>query len=333
MRRTLAFVCGVAVLLLALPAVAQAPFAGRTVTILVGYSPGGGYDRVARIVARHLPRYLPGNPTVVVQNMPGANSIVAANHLYNVARPDGLTIGLFNRNLVLGQLVGVEGLRVDMRRWQWIGSPAEETDVFAIRADLPYRQILDLRRADPAVAIGATGPGANTYDFPLVLKAFLKLNLRIISGYPSSADIMLAIERREVDGRAGSWSSLKPFVERGLVRPLVRTRSDNPELRAIPVDQDLVTEAVAKSVLRLRAIPNRLGRPFVAPPGAPAEMVRAYRDAFRRMTQDREFVAEAERAGVEVSFTSPEEIARILEEVFSTPAGTVRVFKEFFRFE
>jgi tripartite-type tricarboxylate transporter receptor subunit TctC len=235
--------------------------------------------------------------------------------------------------MVFGQLLGVEGLRVDMRRWQWIGSPAEETDVFAIRADLPYRQILDLRRADPAVAIGATGPGANTYDFPLVLKAFLKLNLRIISGYPSSADIMLAIERREVDGRAGSWSSLKPFVERGLVRPLVRTRSDNPELRAIPVDQDLVTEAVAKSVLRLRAIPNRLGRPFVAPPGAPAEMVRAYRDAFRRMTQDREFVAEAERAGVEVSFTSPEEIARILEEVFSTPAGTVRVFKEFFRFE
>jgi tripartite-type tricarboxylate transporter receptor subunit TctC len=333
MRKTLAFVCGVVALLLALPAVAQAPFSGKTVTILVGYSPGGGYDRVARIVARHLPRYLPGNPTVVVQNMPGANSIVAANHLYNVARPDGLTIGLFNRNLVLGQLVGVEGLRVDMRRWQWIGSPAEETDVFAIRADLPYRQILDLRRADPAVAIGATGPGANTYDFPLVLKAFLKLNLRIISGYPSSADIMLAIERREVDGRAGSWSSLKPFVERGLVRPLVRTRSDNPELRAIPVDQDLVTEAVAKSVLRLRAIPNRLGRPFVAPPGAPAEMVRAYRDAFRRMTQDREFVAEAERAGVEVSFTSLEEIARILEEVFSTPAGTVRVFKEFFRFE
>ena len=333
MRKTLAFVCGVVALLLALPAVAQAPFSGKTVTILVGYSPGGGYDRVARIVARHLPRYLPGNPTVVVQNMPGANSIVAANHLYNVARPDGLTLGLFNRNLVLGQLVGVEGLRVDMRRWQWIGSPAEETDVFAIRADLPYRQILDLRRADPAVAIGATGPGANTYDFPLVLKAFLKLNLRIISGYPSSADIMLAIERREVDGRAGSWSSLKPFVERGLVRPLVRTRSDNPELRAIPVDQDLVTEAVAKSVLRLRAIPNRLGRPFVAPPGAPAEMVRAYRDAFRRMTQDREFVAEAERAGVEVSFTSLEEIARILEEVFSTPAGTVRVFKEFFRFE
>jgi tripartite-type tricarboxylate transporter receptor subunit TctC len=333
MRKTVALGLALVAVLVALPAGAQAPFAGKTVTILVGYTPGGGYDRVARIVARHLPRHLPGNPTVVVQNMPGANSIVAANHLYNVARADGFMIGLFNRNLVLGQLVGVEGMRLDMRRFQWIGSPAEETDVFAIRADLPYRHVLDLRRADPPLAIGATGPGANTYDFPLVLKAFLKLNLRIISGYPGSADIMLAIERKEVDGRAGSWSSLKPFVQRGLIRPLVRTPSDNPELRVLPVDQDLVTEAVPKAVLKLRAIPNKLGRPFVAGPAAPADLVRLYREAFRRLTQDREFVAEAERAGVEVAFTSAEEIQKMFDEVFSTPPGVVRVFKEFFRFE
>jgi len=332
-RRTVVVGLTVLALLAALPAGAQAPFAGKTVTILVGYTPGGGYDRMARIVARHLGRHLPGNPTVVVQNMPGANSIVAANHLYNVARADGFMIGLFNRNLILGQLVGVEGMRLDMRRFQWIGSPAEETDVFAIRADLPYRHVLDLRRADPPLAIGATGPGANTYDFPLVLKAFLKLNLRIISGYPGSADIMLAIERKEVDGRAGSWSSLKPFVQRGLIKPMVRTPSANPELRGIPVDQDLVTEAVAKGVLKLRAIPNKLGRPFVAGPAAPAELVRAYREAFRKLTQDREFVAEAERAGVEVTFTSAEEIQKMFDEVFATPPGIVRVFKEFFRFE
>jgi len=333
MRKTAAWGLALAALLVALPAGAQAPFAGKTVTILVGYTPGGGYDRVARIVARHLPKHLPGNPTVVVQNMPGANSIVAANHLYNVARADGFMIGLFNRNLVLGQLVGVEGMRLDVRRFQWIGSPAEETDVFAIRADLPYRHVLELRRADPPLAIGATGPGANTYDFPLVLKAFLKLNLRIISGYPGSADIMLAIERKEVDGRAGSWSSLKRFVQRGLIRPLVRTPSDNPELRALPVDQDLVTEAVPKAVLKLRAIPNKLGRPFVAGPAAPTDLVRLYREAFRRLTHDREFVAEAERAGVEVAFTSAEEIQKMFDEVFSTPPGVVRVFKEFFRFE
>ncbi len=333
MRRVVVWCVVVGLLVAGLPALAQAPFAGKTVTILVGYTAGGGYDRVARIVARHLGRHLPGNPGVIVQNMPGANSIVAANHLYNLPRPDGLTIGLFNRNLVLGQLVGVESMRVDVRRWQWIGSPAEETDVFAIRADLPYRHILDLRRAEPPLAIGATGPGANTYDYPLVLKAFLKLNLRIISGYPGSADIMLAIERKEVDGRAGSWSSLKRFVQRGLIRPLVHTPTENPELRALPTDVDLVSEPLAKAVLRLRAVPNRLGRPFVAPPGAPPELVRLYREAFRRMTQDREFVAEMERAGVEVTYVSAEECLRLINEVFATPPSVVRVFKEFFRFE
>jgi tripartite-type tricarboxylate transporter receptor subunit TctC len=136
-------VLGVSLLLFGLPATAQPQLTGRTVTILVGYTAGGGYDRFARIVARHLPRYLPGTPAVVVQNMPGAESVVAANHLFNAARPDGLTIGLFNRNLVFAQLVGVAGVRFDVRRWQWIGNLAEETDVFVIRADLPYRHILE----------------------------------------------------------------------------------------------------------------------------------------------------------------------------------------------
>ncbi|MDR7534469.1 MAG: tripartite tricarboxylate transporter substrate-binding protein, partial [Armatimonadota bacterium] len=231
----------------------QPSLAGKTVTIVVGYAAGGGYDRIARMVARHLPKYLPGNPTTIVQNMPGANSIVAANHVYSVARPDGLTLGLFNRNLVVGQLMKVEGMRFDMLRFGWVGSIASETTVLAIRADLPYRQAIDLRRADPAVIIGATGPGANTYDFPLLLKALAGFNLRIISGYPSSADIMLAVERREVDGRAGSYSSLKPFIDRGLVRAVVRARATVPAIRALPVDEDLVTEPRAKAVMRLRS--------------------------------------------------------------------------------
>ncbi|MCS7235567.1 MAG: tripartite tricarboxylate transporter substrate-binding protein [Armatimonadota bacterium] len=315
------------------PATAQAAFSGRTVTILVGYSPGGGYDRTARLVSRYLPRYLPGSPTVVVQNMPGANSIVAANHLYNLVRPDGLTIGLFARNLVLAQLVGVEGIRVDMGRWQWIGSPAVETDVLAVRSDLPYRNVLELRRADPPVVFGASGPGDVTYDFPLALRAFLNLNIRVVSGYPGSADIMLAIERKEVDGRAGSWSSLRPFVHRGLIRPLVRTPSDNPELQAIPADLELPVGALAREVLRLRAVPNRLGRPFVAPPATPPNVVAAYREAFRRITEDREFLVEAERAGLEVTWVSGDECLRIVQGVLASPPSVVRVFREFFRFQ
>lgn len=316
------------------PAYAQQPsFAGKTVTMLVGYAPGGGYDRIARSVARFLGRYLPGTPSVIVQNMPGANSIVAANHLFNAVRPDSLTVGLFNRNLVVGQLLKVEGMRFDMRRFAWIGSMASETTVLAIRTDLPYRQATDLRTASPEVVIGATGPGASTYDFPLLLKAFARFNLRIVSGYPSSADIMLAIERREVDGRAGSYSSLKPFIDRGLVRPLVRTRASVPAIASLPVDEDLVSDPRAKAVMRLRSTPEQIGRPFVMPPGTPAEVVRVFREAFRRVSQDREFLDEAERAGFEIEFIPGDRALAVIHEILSAPADVVKVFSQFFRFD
>lgn len=315
------------------PAQAQQNLAGKTVTVLVGYAPGGGYDRIARMVARFLPKYLPGSPTAIVQNMPGANSIVAANHLYAAVKPDVLTMGLFNRNLVVGQLVKVEGMRFDMRRFAWIGSMASETTVLAIRADLPYRQAADLRRADPAVVVGATGPGANTYDFPLLLKAFAGFNLRIISGYPSSSDIMLAIERREVDARAGSYSSLKPFIDRGLVRPLIRARAAVPAIRSLPVDEDLVTDPRAKAVMKLRSTPEAIGRPFVLPPGTPAEIVRMFRDAFKKISEDPEFIAEAERAGFEIEFVSGDRALQIVNDVLDAPADVVKIFSQFFKFD
>jgi len=180
---SLIIVALVLVAFLVVPGQSQQPlFAGKTVTIIVGYNPGGGYDLVARLIARYLPKYLPGNPAVVVQNMPGANSIIAANHVYTVAKPDGLTIAAFNRNLILGQLVKAPGIRFDMTRFAWVGSPASETTVLTIRSDLPYRAATDLLKADPAVIVGATGPGASTYDFPLLLKALAKFHLRIISG-------------------------------------------------------------------------------------------------------------------------------------------------------
>ena len=209
--------------LLPLAAAAQADFSGKTVTIIVGYKAGGGYDATARMIARHLPKHLPGKPTVIVQNMPGANSIIAANHMYNVAKPDGLTIGTFNRNLPIAQLTKVEGVKYDVTKFQWIGSAANESTVLAIRTDLPYKSFDELRKAKETVVIGSTGPGANTHDFPLLLKEVLGLNFKIVSGYSSSADIMLAVERKEVDGRAGSYTSLRPFIDRNLVRPLVPT--------------------------------------------------------------------------------------------------------------
>ncbi|MGH8742277.1 MAG: Bug family tripartite tricarboxylate transporter substrate binding protein, partial [Burkholderiales bacterium] len=180
-----------AALALAVPLAAHAQYyAGKTITIVVGYKPGGGYDRTARMLARHLPDHIPGKPSVIVQNMPGANSLIAANHIYNVAKPDGLTIGTFNRNLPIAQLLKVDGVKFDMTKFAWIGSAASESTILAIRTDLPYKNIEDLKNAKEPVVIGATGPGANTYDFPLLLKEMLGLNLKVVSGYSSSADIM-----------------------------------------------------------------------------------------------------------------------------------------------
>lgn len=334
MRRLAAFVLAALLVVGLEPLHAQQPaYAGKTVTIIVGYAPGGGYDRIARMVARYLPKYLPGTPTVIVQNMPGANSIVAANHVYTTARPDGLTVAIFNRNLPLGQLVKVEGVRYDMTKFGWIGSISSETTILAIRSDLPYRTWTDLQKAEPALVIGATGPGANTFDFPLLLRAFLKLNLKIISGYPSSADIMLAIERKEADGRAGSYSSIKPFLDRGLVRPIIRARASVPEIARLPADEDLAPDARAKAVMALRSTPEIIGRPFVTAPGTPPELVNALREAFAKVSQDREFLAEATRAGFDIEFVGGDAALKIIREVLNSPPDVVRIFSQFFKFE
>ncbi|MFN2645737.1 MAG: Bug family tripartite tricarboxylate transporter substrate binding protein, partial [Burkholderiales bacterium] len=292
---------------LPLAAAAQPNFSGKTVTIVVGYKPGGGYDAAARMLARHLPNHIPGKPTVIVQNMPGGNSIIAANHIYNVAKPDGLTIGTFNRNLPIAQLTGVQGVKYDMTKFEWIGSAANETTVLAIRNDLPYKTFEDLRKAKENVIIGSTGPGANTHDFPLLLKDLLGVKLKIVSGYSSSADIMLAVERKEVDGRAGSYTSLRQFIDRGLVHPVIRARSTEPGVEKLPVDESFAANPRAKAIMALRSAPEVVARPYVLPPKTPADIVKAYREAFAATIKDPALIAEATKAKFDLEYTSGDE--------------------------
>jgi tripartite-type tricarboxylate transporter receptor subunit TctC len=322
-----------ALLLLAatLPAMAQS-FSGKTVTIIVGYKPGGGYDATARLLARYLPKHLPGKPTVIVQNMPGGNSIIAANHIYNVAKADGLTIGTFNRNLPIAQLTGVQGVKFDVRKFAWIGSAANETTILAIRTDLPYKTFDELRKAKEPVVIGSTGPGANTHDFPLLLKDLLGVNLKIVSGYSSSADIMLAVERKEVDGRAGSLTSLRPFIDRNLVRPVIRARSTEPGLEQLPVDESFAPNPKAKSIMALRSAPEQVARPYVLPPKTPDAIVRAVRDAFAKTIRDPELLAEAKKAKMDLHYTSGDEAVKILSEVLNQPKDIVEEFSRYIKF-
>ncbi|HZE61258.1 MAG TPA: tripartite tricarboxylate transporter substrate-binding protein [Burkholderiales bacterium] len=318
--------------LLPIVAAAQPNFAGKTVTIVVGYKPGGGYDATARMLARHLPDRLPGKPTVIVQNMPGGNSIIAANHMYNVAKPDGLTLGTFNRNLPIAQLTKVQGVKYDMLKFAWIGSAANEATILAIRNDLPYKNFEELRKAKEPVVIGSTGPGANTHDFPLLLKDLLSLNLKIVSGYSSSADIMLAVERKEVDGRAGSYNSLKPFIDRKLVRPIIRARSNEAGIEQLPIDESFAKTPRAKAIMALRSAPEVIARPYVLPPNTPADIVKAYRDAFAATIKDPALVAEAQKAQFDLDYTSGDEAVKVLKEVLSQPKDIVDEFSKYVKF-
>ncbi len=308
------------------------PYEGKTITIVCGFKTGGGYDRTARILARHLPKYIPGNPTVIVQNMPGANSIIAANHVYGVAKPDGLTIGTFNRNLVLAQLTKVNGVKFDQTKFAWIGSAASESTVLTIRNDLPYKNFDELRKAGKPIVIGATGPGANTYDFPLLLKELLGVDIKIVSGYSSSSDIMLAVERKEVDGRAGSYSSLRTFIDRGLVRPLVRARAIEKGIENLPVDENLATNPRAKAIMALRSAPEVVGRPYVMTPGTPDAMLKIMRDAFAKALKDPELLAEAKKARMDLEFMPGDEALKIIQEVLAQPKEVVDEFGKYIKF-
>jgi tripartite-type tricarboxylate transporter receptor subunit TctC len=325
------FVLALFAALAAMPVSAQY-YAGKTVTIIVGYKTGGGYDATARLLARHLPKHIPGKPTVIVQNMPGANSLIAANHVYSVAKPDGLIIGTFNRNLPIAQLTGVQGVKFDMAKFAWIGSAASESTILAIRDDLPYRTFEDLKKADKPVVIGATGPGANTYDFPLLLKELLGANLKIVSGYSSSSDIMLAIERKEVDGRAGSFSSIRPFIDRKLVRPVMRARAVEPGIEQLPVDESLAPNPRAKAIMALRSAPEVIGRPYVMHPSTPAEHLKTMREAFANAIKDQELVAEAKKAKMELEYVSGDEAVKVMKEVLSQPKDVVEEFSKYIKF-
>jgi tripartite-type tricarboxylate transporter receptor subunit TctC len=327
------FWLALAILLLnTIPVSAASYYEGKTVTIVVGYKPGGGYDRYARLVGKYLPKYLPGNPTIIIQNMPGANSIISANHIFSAAAPDGLTIGTFNNGLVIAQLTKVEGVRFDLTKMSWLGSVASDVAVLALRPDSPYKTVDDMRKAKEPIIIGATGPGSSTYDMPALLKEFAGLNLKLIPGYSSSADVMLAIERKEVDGRAGSYASILPFIERGLVRPVIRTRVRVPEIEKLPVDEELATTPKGKSIMAIRSTPEIIYRPYVAPPGTPAEPLKLLRDAFGKLTKDKDLLAEAKKTKLPIDYVPGDEALKVVKEVLGQPADIAQEIAKYIKF-
>lgn len=306
-------------------------YEGKVMKIIVGVSPGGGFDIVARILAKHLPKHIPGKPVIIVENMVGASTMIAANYIYNIAKPDGLTIGTYNRGLPFAQLTKVQGVKFDIRKYAWIGSMAVEPTAFFIRADLPYKNIDDLKKAKEPIIVASEGLGTTGYQFPVLLKEFAGFNLKIIN-YLSGADSRLAIERKEADARAGSYSSEKPFVDRGLFRPLLRGAVSEPDIKNLPVNEDLTADKKGKTIMAMLSSVDKIGRPFMCPPGTPANVMKILRDAFGKLAQDPAVLGEGKRAAMTIDYTSPEECMKILNFVLDQPDDIVKDFSKYVSF-
>ena len=326
------WIFSVLAVLVGMPAWAQGSFyEGKTVSVVIGAS-GGSLEIAARIVARHLGKHIPGNPSVIVQNMTGAAHLVATNHVYNVARPDGLTLLAANPNVGIAQLTKVEAARFDVRRFQWLGSSGADGVALSIRADLPYKTWDELKKSDRELVVGTTGPGSNAHDFPLLLKEFAGARFKLVSGYPANADILLAVERKEVDVWAAFATTIKLAADRGAVRPIVRGRVAIPGFEHLPVDEELATSAVGKAIMGIRAAPQAIGRAFAAPPGTPADRVKLLREALARAVKDSELLVEAKKARIEVGYIPPEEVLKMFSGLLDQPPEVQKEMVKYIKF-
>ena len=331
---TLGVAAGMAAsVLLGAPAWAQAPYyAGKTITVVIG-AKSGSLEIASRIVARHLGKHIEGNPTVIVQNMPGAAHLVATNHVFNAARPDGLTVLAANPSVGIAQLTKVDAARFDLRKFEWLGSSGADGVMLSIRPDLPYKTWDELKKADKELVVGTTGPGSNAHDFPLLLKEFAGAKFRLVSGYPANSDILLAVERKEIDVWAALGTTIKLAADRGAVRPLVRGRTAIPGFENLPVDEDLATSQVGKSIMAIRSSPLTIGRAFAAPPGTPADRVKVLRDALAKALQDKELQTDAQKAKIALSHIPAEEVAKMFAALLQQPPEVQKEMMKYIKFE
>jgi tripartite-type tricarboxylate transporter receptor subunit TctC len=305
-------------------------YAGKSVQLVIGYAPGGGYDVYARTLARHMGRHIPGNPSIVVQNMPGAGSIKAANYLYNIAPKDGTAFGGFSRGAFLDPLLGrTDGVQYAAARYGWLGSISNEVGVCAFRAESGIASWGDMQ-GKPFI-IGSTGAGADSDVFPTVLRQMFHLPMKVVTGYRSAADVVLAITRREVDGRCGwSWSSMMAwnksmYQSKAITVALQLAAEKLAELANVPTVVDVARDADQRAALKLILSRQTMARPYVAPPALPPERLNALRTAFDATLKDPQFLADAERQDLEVRPVSGVEAEALINEIYASPPSVVKL--------
>ena len=309
-------------------------YKGKTVTIVVGSSPGGGYDLYGRLIARFMGRHIPGNPTVIVQNMPGAASNVAAGYVYNIAPKDGTVIGAIFMGAVVDPLFGdVKRMTHDTSKFNYIGNANSDAYVCLVRTDAPVKTLADA--FDKELVVGASAEGASTRDFPTLLKNILGAKFKVVAGYPGTREINLALEKGEVQGACGeTWSSVAAtypnWFKTNLVKPLVQESNVGyPELdqMGVPLTRDFAKTAEQKQILELVYSQTTFGRPYVVAPGVPQERVDALRKAFMDTMTDPDLVAEAKRINVDAGPIAGDELQKLIAKVYATPSDIVEKAK------
>jgi tripartite-type tricarboxylate transporter receptor subunit TctC len=312
---------------LAMPAKAQSVadfYRGKTITMAVGTSPGGDYDLRMRMVGRYLGKYIPGNPTVVATNMPGAGQMLVANWLANVAPKDGTAIVALSQNMAVHQATGASGVRYDVRQFHWIGNTTDTPNVTNAWHTTGIHTIQDVMQRE--LVVGATGTASGSFLYPYALNQLVGTKFKIVTGYPGGNDVNLAMERGEVGGRGSnswaSWKSTRPqwLAEKKVIVLVQVGVKRSPELPDIPTLQDLAKNEADRQVLTFISADTAISRPLVTGPGVPPERVEALRRAFDSVVKDPEFLAEAEKSKTDISPMTGEEAQKIAEATINAPA-------------
>lgn len=302
-------------------------YSGKQVTLLVGYGPGGGFDTRARLIAKFMGRHIPGNPGIIVQNMPGAGSKRLANHLYKVAPKDGTVFGVINEAMATNPLFGVEGTQFDALKFTWLGSLVKDPSICFAMQGSGIKTMDDLTTRE--FIVGATGTGSTSYILPTTMNQFLGAKIKIIVGYKGTSEITLAAERGEVHGMCGlTWqnlNALKPdWVPDGKATVIGQMgQAKDPALPDVPLMLDLVKDKDDRATWKLLFANREMGNPYVAPPGLPADRKQALRRAFDATVRDPEFIAEAAKSGMALSPNTGEEIDALLKQTYVASAQVV----------
>jgi len=308
-------------------------YQGKTLRIIVGFAAGGGFDAYARAIARNMGRHIPGNPSIIVDNMAGAGSRIAANYLYK-ARPDGLLIGNFIGSLILQQVMGDKGLEFDGRKFEWLGAPVQDETVCALTKASGIGSIDDWFAAKKPVKLGGEAPGANDSDVPRVLKAALGLPIQLIEGFKGTSNIRIAAEAGEIDGGCWTWASIRTTwskgLESGLVKAIVQV---NPQKAAdipnVPNAIDYAKTSEARILIESGVhAPSAILRAYALPPATPKERVGILRNAFDATMKDPEFLMEMKKSKLEINALSGTEVNRVVSKLFQMDGANVNKIRE-----